>query len=329
MACKDSAEDSALPEVHAVTRTCRKPRTGAAGGGGQGPRVPRGAGGGRSPCWPGCWCTALRPTAPAGPKLALDLEGGTQMVLRPSLQGSRRGRRSPRSSLDEVVEMIRQRVDGAGVSEAEDHHPVRQQHRGVPAGHAVRGRPVRAIQTSAQILAFRPVIVTGPGSHPQGVVHRTARTCPRPEPAPRLLGPPLDHPRAVRRARSPRLQRTPAAEGPGDPASGQGHRGVRSPGQRQVTSGPGGDPLAWSIEDASHAPATNSLQGSATGGYAVNLQFNEQGTETFKQLGSGSRRLRPGRPAGPPLAVRDRPGRFGGLAPPRLRDLRRQGPDHG
>ena len=53
------------------------------------------------------------------PKLALDLEGGTQMVLSPTLQGENSGQDISQEQLDQAVEIIRQRVDGAGVSEAE------------------------------------------------------------------------------------------------------------------------------------------------------------------------------------------------------------------
>ena len=50
------------------------------------------------------------------PKLALDLEGGTQMVLAPQVSG---GQQATEEQLGQAVEIIRQRVDGSGVSEAE------------------------------------------------------------------------------------------------------------------------------------------------------------------------------------------------------------------
>lgn len=50
------------------------------------------------------------------PKLALDLEGGTQMVLAPQVAG---GQQATEEQLGQAVEIIRQRVDGSGVSEAE------------------------------------------------------------------------------------------------------------------------------------------------------------------------------------------------------------------
>lgn len=50
------------------------------------------------------------------PKLALDLEGGTQLTLTPQLAS---GQGVSQEQLDQAVEIIRQRVDAAGVSESE------------------------------------------------------------------------------------------------------------------------------------------------------------------------------------------------------------------
>src|SRR5690625_307654 len=50
------------------------------------------------------------------PLLALDLEGGTQMVLSPETST---GEAVTSEQMGQAVEIIRQRVDGSGVSEAE------------------------------------------------------------------------------------------------------------------------------------------------------------------------------------------------------------------
>ena len=50
------------------------------------------------------------------PKLALDLEGGTQMILAPRVEGSSE---INEEQLNQAVAIIRQRVDGSGVAEAE------------------------------------------------------------------------------------------------------------------------------------------------------------------------------------------------------------------
>lgn len=50
------------------------------------------------------------------PKLALDLEGGTQIILAPRLES---GQTVSQEQLDQAVAIIRQRIDASGVSEAE------------------------------------------------------------------------------------------------------------------------------------------------------------------------------------------------------------------
>ncbi len=91
------------------------------------------------------------------PKLALDLEGGTQMILAPRVQG---GAAATQEQLDQAVEIIRQRVDGTGVSEAEI---TTQSGRNVvvsmPGVPDARTREL--IQASAN-MEFRPVILSGP-----------------------------------------------------------------------------------------------------------------------------------------------------------------------
>ncbi|MBG6054284.1 preprotein translocase subunit SecD [Salinibacterium sp. CAN_S4] len=90
------------------------------------------------------------------PKLALDLEGGTQITLAPKLG---EGQASPSGEqLDQAVAIIRQRIDASGVSEAEI----------ATQGAAnivvsIPGTPdqetLRRIESSAK-LEFRPVIFT-------------------------------------------------------------------------------------------------------------------------------------------------------------------------
>ena len=50
------------------------------------------------------------------PKLALDLEGGTQIILAPQVES---GADVSQEQLDQAVSIIRQRVDASGVAEAE------------------------------------------------------------------------------------------------------------------------------------------------------------------------------------------------------------------
>ncbi|MDN5813525.1 MAG: protein translocase subunit SecD [Arthrobacter sp.] len=90
------------------------------------------------------------------PKLALDLEGGTQMILSPKVQGDQE---INQEQLEQAVKIIRQRVDGSGVSEAEI---TTQSGRNVvvsmPGSPDEKTREL--IQASAN-MEFRPVIAAG------------------------------------------------------------------------------------------------------------------------------------------------------------------------
>lgn len=100
---------------------------------------------------------------PAGwtPGLALDLEGGTQIILAAEAE---EGEAIPSESLDQAVSIIRQRVNGTGVTEAE----VSRQ----GAGNIVVSIPGQAdeatldlVRASAE-LEFRPVLLSGSGVDP-------------------------------------------------------------------------------------------------------------------------------------------------------------------
>lgn len=93
------------------------------------------------------------------PKLALDLEGGTQIILTPQLQGQQKP--PTQEQLNQAVSIIRQRVDAAGVSESEVNT---QGNSNIVV--SIPGKPDR--QTLARIeesakLDFRPVIYVGQG----------------------------------------------------------------------------------------------------------------------------------------------------------------------
>lgn len=93
------------------------------------------------------------------PKLALDLEGGTQMILAPRVEGDSA---ISEDQLNQAVSIIRQRVDGSGVSEAEIST---QSGRNVVV--SLPGTPSpetrQLIQASAD-MNFRPVILAGDGA---------------------------------------------------------------------------------------------------------------------------------------------------------------------
>lgn len=90
------------------------------------------------------------------PKLALDLEGGTQIILQPT---SESGEDVTDETIQQAIEIIRQRIDASGVAEAE----ITSQG-GSNIVVAIPGQPDEAtldlVRESAQML-FRPVIIEG------------------------------------------------------------------------------------------------------------------------------------------------------------------------
>jgi len=108
------------------------------------------------------------------PKLGLDLEGGTQLILTPKLVGNQT---INEGQITKAVDIIRQRVDGSGISEAE----VTTQG-GSNIVVSLPGSPDKAtiasLQKSSQ-LRFRSVLTVGPAaSTPVATPTGTATTTP-------------------------------------------------------------------------------------------------------------------------------------------------------
>ncbi|TAL44297.1 MAG: protein translocase subunit SecD [Salinibacterium sp.] len=89
------------------------------------------------------------------PKLALDLQGGTQIILAPKLES---GASVSAEQLDQAVSIIRQRIDASGVSESEINTQGTQNIVVSLPGTPDREQIAR-IESSAK-LEFRPVIFT-------------------------------------------------------------------------------------------------------------------------------------------------------------------------
>ena len=108
------------------------------------------------------------------PKLALDLEGGTQIRLAPKLES---GETVSQEQLDQAVSIIRQRIDASGVSEAEISTEGAQN-----IIVSIPGTPddetLRRIEASAK-LEFRPVIYTDVAA--VSTVRRARRRLPVPD----------------------------------------------------------------------------------------------------------------------------------------------------
>lgn len=215
------------------------------------------------------------------PKLALDLEGGTQMVLSPELQEAQDGQEISQEQLDQAVEIIRQRVDGTGVSEAEistqSGSNIVVSMPGVPSSET---RDL--IQTSAQ-MAFRPVITTSEGAPTPEDQRTPIEDIPEPDAEPTDSSDPnWVTPELVKEFEALDC----SAQRPQD------ERKAQDPEKAVVACDPANNakyilgPLeipGTDIDDASYGTATNQ-QGMSTGQYAVNLQFNSEGTQTFKEL---------------------------------------------
>ncbi|MEY4451075.1 MAG: hypothetical protein RLZZ380_196 [Actinomycetota bacterium] len=226
------------------------------------------------------------------PELALDLQGGTQVILKPNVDG---GKTASAEQLQQAVDIIRQRIDSTGVSEAQ----IVTQGQGKEAAIVVSipGTPsestLELIKASAK-LEFRPVLVTGIGAT---ALVTPAATKDNPKPTPTL---PSSTPIATSTAAptdnsdlnwvSKELQ----AEYEALDCSTQ----FRAPGQIDDPSKPivtcdrdrtakfilG--PVELDGTDISKAlanPVTTS-NGSATGAYAVDLTFTDAGGSKFGKV---------------------------------------------
>jgi preprotein translocase subunit SecD len=232
------------------------------------------------------------PGATYVPELALDLQGGTQVILKPNIDG---GKTASAEQLKQAVDIIRQRIDSTGVSEAQ----IVTQGQGKEAAIVVSipGKPsdstLELIKASAK-LEFRPVLVTGAGTTS---LVTPAPTKKNPNPTPTL--PPS----------------TPIAKSTAAPTDNSDLNWVsaelqakyealdcaeqfRAPGQvddptkpivtcdRERTTKFILGPVELDGTDISKAlsnPVTTS-NGSATGAYAVDLTFTDGGSSKFGKV---------------------------------------------
>jgi preprotein translocase subunit SecD len=230
------------------------------------------------------------------PKLALDLQGGTQVILSPLLLD---GQAVTTEQLDQAVSIIRQRVDASGVSESQvttqGDTNIIVSIPGIPDENTLA-----LIKASAK-LEFRPVLVTSAGT-PTANVDGT-----------QVTDPDTAEPEATE---SPAPEETPAAEEPtAPPVDGSDLNWItpeiqkefddldcatsfREPGQIDdptiplVTCDVNGftkyilGPVevdGANISDASNGTVTSST-GASTNTWAVNLEFDEIGTSGFSTV---------------------------------------------
>ena len=213
------------------------------------------------------------------PKLALDLEGGTQMILAPEVQGG--DDEITAEQLDQAVEIIRQRVDGSGVSEAEistqSNRNVVVSLPGVPDAETRE-----LIQASAQ-MEFRPVLAGGGGQGAAVTDPTPADQLPTPSAEPtdgsdtNWISPELQTRFETTDCLNPETLAN-AEQAPADQpmvACEPGTAGKYILGPVEV---PGAE-----ISTASFGMATGS-NGVSTGQWAVNIEFNGEGTDTFRSV---------------------------------------------
>ncbi|WP_209730610.1 protein translocase subunit SecD [Arthrobacter sp. CAN_C5] len=219
-------------------------------------------------------------TASWSPKLALDLEGGTQMILAPQVQGGSDS--ITEEQLDQAVEIIRQRVDGSGVAEAEiNTQSGRNVIVSLPGIPDAQTREL--IQASAQ-MEFRPVLFGGPGQAPAAEEPTPEEDLPTPTAEPTDASDPnwitaeifsefeaLD-------CTSPEALEPAEEAAPADQpmvACEPGNMGKYILGPVEV---PGTD------IDSADFGMQRGAQGQSLNTWAVNIQFNAEGSDTFREV---------------------------------------------
>ncbi|WP_245575415.1 protein translocase subunit SecD [Gulosibacter molinativorax] len=216
------------------------------------------------------------------PKLALDLEGGTQVVLQAQLP---EGASPSGEQMSQAVEIIRQRVDASGVSEAE----VTTQG-GQNVVVSVPGEidaETRARIESSAMLEFRPVLFAEASNVIQEVTPEMMGMEPGATFSPDPAGEPADASDPVQVSEQTMADfyafncadlsaRTEPA--PKD----QPMITCDSTGTEKFVLGPV-EITGSNIKDASNGLVTTQ-QGATTGQWAVNLEFDATGTEQFRAV---------------------------------------------
>ena len=151
---------------------------------------------------------SMRHKASLTPGLALDLEGGTQLILTPTTSD---GSAISDEDVEQAIEVIRQRVDASGVSEAQIS---RQGGQNIVV--SLPGKPSQAtlelVRTSA-VMYFRPVLRILPGSAQQAAKNIASQN-PSGGPTPAQAAQPS--PSAGSEATQPAADSEGAEEGSGD-----------------------------------------------------------------------------------------------------------------
>ena len=234
------------------------------------------------------------------PNLALDLEGGTQIILTPVATD---GEDLPSGTIDQAIGVIRQRVDSSGVAEAE----ITSQGDNIVV--SLPGHPseetLELVRTSAQ-MEFRPVLVQGAPTPttdqptPESTIPANGVEAPAPDPTPTPEGAePSDEPTkaAPDSPSDAEYYVTPAVQAeydaldctdpenrtggvPGDPE--KAFVTCEQDGSAKYILGP------VEIEGARISGANSGLEQLQSGGtgtqWVVNITFDSKGTDQFTEV---------------------------------------------
>jgi len=248
----------------------------------------------RSLTWLGVIVVVLLGTLTAGvlfsnatwlPKLALDLEGGTQIILAPQVEN---GQAVQQQQLDQAVSIIRQRIDASGVSEAQIST---EGSRNIVV--SLPGKPDQAtldrVKSSAR-LDFRPVLIAGGPTNE--VVGADGKSTPAPSPAPGLQSTPSTKPTNGSDLAwvTPELQ---AQFNAYDCKANANKTTSQAPTDKPLITCDDQNTVKYllgpvevkgqDIQDAS-AGLVQTSQGVTTGRWAVNIVFNGAGTKAFADV---------------------------------------------
>ncbi len=226
------------------------------------------------------------------PKLALDLDGGTQIILTPTLED---GQQVTEEQLKQSVQIIRDRIDAAGVSESEittqggDKIVI-----SIP-GKTPDQATLDRIKQSAK-MEFRPVLLAGSPASSSVSPTDSPSDGATPDPSATETPAPSDTPTATPTNGSDTAWITPALQEQYDAFS------CDQLDSADTSAAPAAQPLITcdqagtekyllgpvevegsDISDATAGMGTTST-GAPTGEWVVNLAFNGKGTEAFSEV---------------------------------------------
>ncbi len=215
------------------------------------------------------------------PKLALDLEGGTQMILAPKVEG---GSDINEQQLNQAVAIIRQRVDGSGVSEAEiSTQSGRNVVVSLPGTPSAETRNL--IQASAD-MNFRPVLLNGDGAPVPPESQTPEAQLPKPTAAPanssdtNWITPEIYKQFETLDCNSPAAEKSQRSD-PTKPLVTCEPATDKSPAIKYIL---GPVEVKGSNIVTSSFQLQQGAQGAVTNEWAVNIQFDAEGTAKFKEV---------------------------------------------